>query len=293
MEDEPHKHSPLYYIGTLFLGFFPWSLCLVAYAVARRVALYDSIRHLRDRYRSAAPLVKYCCVVALGIFLFFSIPSSKRSVYLLPAYPFVAVLIGALAERGFAHFRAIDVCARAARLLGIVCAALGVAALGLCWLLPETSMLGAFSVTAWRELSVARTLITLLLLAGLYIAGYRWLRASWSPPVELAVSIVAIVIVANVFFVGAAMELLSPKQWLSSAQFQAEMYAASFYLEKPFLRLEEHQAETGVVFVEQKNVDRLRNLGAIAPVTRFTSALVKGGDAVEVIEKRGSAGRNE
>jgi len=94
MDDNPHDHSVFYLLGTLVLGFLPWSaLFLGALCTQRefRAAVWRSVRGLRRMH----PLLGFSCISCAIFFLFFSIPASKRSVYLLPMYPFAAVLLAA------------------------------------------------------------------------------------------------------------------------------------------------------------------------------------------------------
>lgn len=55
-------------------------------------------------FRNQSPVQLFTWLVILIIFVFYCIPKSKRSVYLLPIYPFMAVLIAeyllALVQRG-------------------------------------------------------------------------------------------------------------------------------------------------------------------------------------------------
>ena len=61
------------------------------------------------KFRSQSPLQLFAWVVILTIFIFYCIPKSKRSVYLLPIYPFMGMLLAeyllALVQRGAKVFR--------------------------------------------------------------------------------------------------------------------------------------------------------------------------------------------
>ena len=60
-------------------------------------------------FRNQSPVQLFTWLVILIIFVFYCIPKSKRSVYLLPIYPFMAVLIAeyllALVQKGARVFR--------------------------------------------------------------------------------------------------------------------------------------------------------------------------------------------
>jgi 4-amino-4-deoxy-L-arabinose transferase-like glycosyltransferase len=95
MEDEPHKKSAFYLYGTLFLGLMPWMLLLMYGAIPRRTVRSGS---LRIWWQNLSPFSRYGWIVSVVVIVFFSIPSGKRSVYLLPLYPFVAIGIAVLLD---------------------------------------------------------------------------------------------------------------------------------------------------------------------------------------------------
>lgn len=89
-----HEHSAFYLYATLLTGTIPWSvLLLIDGASSSKRFLKQSPRELW-RYLRANPLILFALLVVVEFLVFFSIPSSKRSVYLLPAYPFLAILLG-------------------------------------------------------------------------------------------------------------------------------------------------------------------------------------------------------
>jgi 4-amino-4-deoxy-L-arabinose transferase-like glycosyltransferase len=84
----PHRASILYYPPVLAGAFLPWTLALPA-ALGRA---------WRDR-AGALRLASVWCLVVFG---FFSLAAGKRSVYLLPLFPPLAVLTGVALAEGFA-----------------------------------------------------------------------------------------------------------------------------------------------------------------------------------------------
>lgn len=80
-----HRHSVFQLYGLLLLGLMPWTLLLPAVLAAswRRRSEWDA--------RKAEGFLLLWIVVVLG---FYALPASKRSVYLLPLYPAVALLVG-------------------------------------------------------------------------------------------------------------------------------------------------------------------------------------------------------
>lgn len=90
MDDSPHEHSVFYLIGVFIVGLLPWSILLVTRAVQTMSTWRETIRWPQS------DLALYSLVVVVEVFVFYAIPASKRSVYLLPCYPFVAFLIAGL-----------------------------------------------------------------------------------------------------------------------------------------------------------------------------------------------------
>lgn len=81
---ESHVNPWWYNIVSLLGGFAPWTLPALVALCLRRV---------RKAIRGSLPFRGWpllCAVCALTVFIFYCIPSSKRSVYLLPCYPFMA-----------------------------------------------------------------------------------------------------------------------------------------------------------------------------------------------------------
>lgn len=89
MQDEPHKHSFLYLLAMLLVGTLPWSPFYLWQTWKNRLTF-------KTNWQSSPSLVKFSAIASLVIVVFYCIPSSKRGVYLLAAYPFIA-LIAAMA----------------------------------------------------------------------------------------------------------------------------------------------------------------------------------------------------
>lgn len=80
-----HEHPFYYFIPNLFLGMAPWSLFFPPLAVF----LYQR------RHQWAKEGLLYFVVWTATVFLFYSAASGKRSVYILPLYPAMALLLAA------------------------------------------------------------------------------------------------------------------------------------------------------------------------------------------------------
>jgi 4-amino-4-deoxy-L-arabinose transferase-like glycosyltransferase len=123
--DVPHAHSLLYYGPALAGSFFPWTLALPAAAVAA--------------WRRRDPVDRFCTVWVGAVLGFYSLAAGKRSVYLLPLLPALAVLTArTIAAPGAArqHARAaLAVGAAIVAVVGLVVAA-GGAGRVVAWLTP-------------------------------------------------------------------------------------------------------------------------------------------------------------
>lgn len=85
--------QPIYYnFLTILAGMLPWTLAVLMAAFA-----------WRHRTRSAlTPAGLFSLTVAVTVIVFYCIPESKRSVYLLPAYPFMAYAVASILYSGAA-----------------------------------------------------------------------------------------------------------------------------------------------------------------------------------------------
>lgn len=91
--EDPHSHGILYLYGTLLPGLLPWSIVFAPLIVDSIWNWRLVLGRARASAKEAAPLTLFSALTVSCIVLFFSIPESKRSVYLLPAYPFIAILL--------------------------------------------------------------------------------------------------------------------------------------------------------------------------------------------------------
>lgn len=89
MSYDSHINPWWYNFVTLLWGVLPWTIPALMTLCLRRVrtAIATTWRN-RDGKSS---LSKMAWTVALTVLIFYCIPSSKRSVYLLPMYPFIAI----------------------------------------------------------------------------------------------------------------------------------------------------------------------------------------------------------
>ena len=118
-----HEHSLWYNFTSLFAGFAPYTLLLLIGLFSRP---WRGIK-LRGgtvigRLRSMDPIELFSLLSAVLIFVFYCIPKSKRSVYLLPMYPFMAYFMAVYVRR------LVKMASKSLRAYGWILAVLGVLA---------------------------------------------------------------------------------------------------------------------------------------------------------------------
>jgi len=98
-----HKGPFWYYIPAIMLGFMPWSFLLIfsAFSISYKGFFKNVKLKTPSFFRHLAGMNKvtlFSIVSVIIILTFYAIPSSKRSVYIMPAYPFAAYLLMLLYE---------------------------------------------------------------------------------------------------------------------------------------------------------------------------------------------------
>ena len=88
MSYSSHEKPFWYNFVTIIVGMLPWTLLVLMASGALR-------RLMQRPFKPAGLLAVTAVLVVVG---FYCIPSSKRSVYLLPAYPFMAYGVASMAE---------------------------------------------------------------------------------------------------------------------------------------------------------------------------------------------------
>lgn len=89
MSYESHEQPFYYNFITLIAGCLPWTLMVLMAATTLRKARRTPLK----------PAGMLALTVAVAVVAFYCIPSSKRSVYLLPAYPFLCYALAAVFMR--------------------------------------------------------------------------------------------------------------------------------------------------------------------------------------------------
>jgi len=285
MEDEPHKHAAPYMLLMLAVGFLPWTIVWVSAAIRGFSKGNYTLRALSELWKSASELQKFSCIAAAFIFVFFCIPSSKRSVYIMPAYPFIAILAAESVRCwGDRSKKLIVTLTKCLQWFAVIVALAGIVAA----VFPFRVELEKFPAAMGQTLSLWRILVLLALLA----LSLRWPRALSRAGAELhfATTFILTVVIASVAIAEPIFQQLSPREWLQSDEvaaqinlpaqermysFGSESYVVSFYLKKPIFSATKDLAPGSLIVVEQRNLERLTNELSpnVREVARFSSGL--------------------
>ncbi|MDR0757077.1 MAG: glycosyltransferase family 39 protein [Tannerella sp.] len=93
-----HENGAWYNFVTLAAGFVPWTLLIFISLFGLKIARPDSpprkwLSKCRDVIFAMDKVRLFSLVASVCIVFFYCLPSSKRSVYLMPAYPFIALFM--------------------------------------------------------------------------------------------------------------------------------------------------------------------------------------------------------
>lgn len=92
MKYDSHVNPWYYNLTTIIAGYVPWTLCAVIslFTLHYRAFGKPSLERLSSSFRNMSPVNLFSFIAIMAIFIFYCIPESKRSVYLMPVYPFIA-----------------------------------------------------------------------------------------------------------------------------------------------------------------------------------------------------------
>lgn len=92
--DLGHREGWWYNLITLAAGFVPWTILLFISLFGLSYSKkFQGIKSLWNLFVHQDKINLFSAIAAIAIILFYSIPVSKRSVYLMPAYPFISIFI--------------------------------------------------------------------------------------------------------------------------------------------------------------------------------------------------------
>lgn len=282
MSYESHENGPFYYIPILLSGLLPWSLLLLLGLFAIRLKKVRlSAKGILNRFLAADPLTRWAIVCAVCIFVFYEIPKSKRSVYLLPMYPAMALLMAEyLSLLLRKHMRIVKAYALTITVVGILFSILLIAAHWLDLSLLGDSRSGRRMASQLQQLQIAPMNVYYLLMALMpVIAAYFSWRIRKSVNVWLALSFTvwtacyfsldgllnpAIKNAVPDYAFARTVRSLQPNGDVRFFRTDGEetMYAIDFYLNNQVIdvtRVDELPAE-GYVMMRRSSLDEFRQL---------------------------------
>src|SRR6059036_3805974 len=164
-----HGGTILFYIPILFLGFFPWSGFLPA-------ALVQALRERDEDPQRAVQLL--CALWVLGVFMFFTLSSTRLPHYIAPLFPAAAQLVAASWDRSLSAHGGRAGAASFWLTLGVGCL-LGLAFVGLDWGYQRfnAQIAQEFPAAAQVDPGWAPTAIGFVILVGMGLFGYAALTA--------------------------------------------------------------------------------------------------------------------
>ena len=286
-----HENGAWYNIVTLLGGFVPWTLFPVISLFGMQLrqpaqwfkALWPTVRR---GFTSMEKLRQFSLVAFVCILFFYCIPSSKRSVYLMPAYPFIALFLAQYmlyitsyrtkVTRIFTIFLS--------TLTGLALVASGLTMAGV---IDPVSVAGSFTRRASTLLSVeavARTLtspdvptmaILTVLAAALATVFYQLGKKT---NLKLLYAVIFLVFSVNLLIDGIVMRAV--RNGTSSRPFAeyvqatypldatnmyvmnnpkeyANLYGLNFYLHNHFHNFEKEQPASGYFFVAERDIEQV------------------------------------
>jgi len=92
--DLGHREAFWFNFMTLSVGFIPWTLLLLFSLFGLKYSLkMPKLQTVWNKVLALPKIQLFSLIAIIVIFIFYSIPVSKRSVYLMPCYPFIALFL--------------------------------------------------------------------------------------------------------------------------------------------------------------------------------------------------------
>jgi len=301
MQDEPHKHSIWYLVGMLFVGLIPWSCFWLSPGVQalrkNGKACFKRV-FVVEWYRSLPDLYQFSVVASLSVVIFFCIPSSKRSVYLLPAFPFFALLL----ERSLREW--FETRPRVTRFVTHSLVSLSIVIVITTFALMVTPVKGVVLTFAafTTSMSALKLGSVCLLVVACFWGLSRECRQIWDDARNrIGLTVIWAVVLISFFSYDTVASQLSVREWVKSPEFTAsvrpeshqrmysfgtEAYGASFYLRKPFFRVPNTPRPGSIVFLERRKLPELAALAQyqLVELAHYSSGLAKPGRDIVVVE---------
>ncbi len=268
MDDQPHVHSALYLVGALFAGFMPWTL-----------ACFRSDWLGRGKEARAKFFICAALIFAGLILVFFSIPSSKRSVYLLPMYPSLAFVLGELLTRGYSKWTA-----RLFQGFGLL---LGVLLAGMILY----SAVGSLVTFNFKNSELAKaaldfSVFEVFLGASIALGFIAWCLYDGKKLQSFALLVLAMIVFANGAVVPRVAEALTPRDFsrqIVSAgipegglqSYQRDAYGVAYYSEHAVVDFKSCSTSVGYIVPISEFEKFSKSCGSFTEIFRSSRGIIK------------------
>jgi len=286
-----HENGVWYNFMTLLTGFIPWTLLFVFSLFGIKFSkpekpLKETLKDLWIRFRSSDKVVIFSVVALVCIIFFYSIPSSKRSVYLIPAYPFIALFLAQYALY-LTEYRRLVTRFFAGFLVGLVSLVLLVCGLVMVGALDPLSIAGQFTarestledIRLFTHVFASPSWLTvLILLLNLLAVVAVWYQLLKKINIKILYATIALTFVVNMLIDGVVM--LNLREATSSRPFAEQimqdyplteqnvyvtnnlleypnLYGMNFYMGNRFKDFILEKPETGYFLVTAKSMEKV------------------------------------
>lgn len=282
MSYESHENPPSYNVIMLVAGYLPWTLlalfslfCLHYRKPTGTLEVWW--KRMVTTVKEADPVNLFSFLSIVLIFIFYCIPASKRSVYLLPVYPFIgyflAVYFLGLVRKGC---KAIQIFAGVLTFLVLVLTVTFLAVK--CGWVPETIFMGRHAAENVEFLhaleNVPLNVLNLILVALPVIALiYLWKVMNRKQSQEkklwgMCLVIFAIFVSLDGVYQPAVLEVKSDKELAQKVQewvpegkiysFESLFYGINFYNANRMALFEKELPQQGILLLGRRDLERLQ-----------------------------------
>jgi 4-amino-4-deoxy-L-arabinose transferase-like glycosyltransferase len=291
--DLGHKNGVWYNAVTLLAGFLPWTLFFVFSLFGMKwrkpsQSFKAMLNGLWQGFRSMEKLKQFSLVALVCILFFYSIPSSKRSVYLMPAYPFIALFLAQCALY-LTHYRTKITRIFAGFLLVVSLVLVGLAGLTMTGLIDPIALTEPFSSRPSTLLTVEAlsrmftspdgfTIGILLVLLAACVTVFCQMRRKIN--LKILYASIFLVFTINLLIDGVIMRGIRngtssrpfaervAKEYpidkqntyvMNNLKEYANLYGLNFYLRNSFHNFEQAQPDAGYFFVAERDKEKVLN----------------------------------
>lgn len=290
--DLGHENGVWYNFVTLAAGFIPWTLffffSLFGFKLYMPQKSYKQI--LKDCWTHIRSMEKeklFSLVALVCIIFFYSIPSSKRSTYLMPAYPFIAIFLAQYALY-ITEYRTKVTRLFAAFLASIVSVVLIAVTLTMCGIINPMNIAGQYTNRASTLETVEQvsrmftspdgwTIAILIVLSGFLLTVYYQMFKKIN--IKILYATIALTFAVNLLIDGVIMRGI--RNGSSSQSFAIQvmrdyqltdqnmyvmndlknytnLYGLNFYLNNRFHNFGQEQPESGFLFTTIKDFEKIQ-----------------------------------